>query len=276
MNEENINNISSESQADVENLKQELSKKQKRRLRRMQQKEAQSLERGRKKTIKKMILWAFVALAIGGAAYGMVLLAIRAPAENGQSGAVSAITENDWVKGNRDASVALIEYSDFQCPACASYFPIVTQLVQNFGDDIAFVYRHFPLRQHANAEIAGQAAEAAGKQGKFFEMHDLIFENQSFWENQSKSKAQDTFEIYASQLGLDINKFNIDRESEATVEKVKNDFQSGVRAGVNATPTFFLNGEKLNNPRSLKEFSTLIQEALSQTSGADDRESAAE
>ena len=115
-----------------------------------------------------------------GATWGMAQLA-----SSGSKPALltSAVSDSDWVKGNRSAPVVLVEYSDFQCPACAASAPLVKQLTEEFGNKIAFVYRHFPLPQHKNAYPAAQAAEAAGKQGKFWEMADLIFANQTKWEN---------------------------------------------------------------------------------------------
>lgn len=171
------------------------------------------------------------------------------------------ISAQDWVKGNAESQVTLVEYSDFQCPACGAYQPLVKQLMQEFGDKIQFVYRHFPLSQiHANAEGAAFASEAAGKQGKFWEMHDLLFANQAVW---SKSPiAGQLFEKYASELGIDLAQFKTDVRSSEVKGKVRNDYLSGVAFGIEGTPTFFLNGKKLENPRSYEQFKAIILNEL--------------
>lgn len=184
---------------------------------------------------------------------------------SGQStSSVNIISSSDRVLGNKDAKVTLVEYSDFQCPACGAYYPIVKQLNLEFAGRIQFVYRHFPLTQiHANANLAALSAEAAGKQNKFWEMHDIIFENQSKWSGEKNAK--DLFVEYAQKLNLDVEKFKNDLDSDEVQEKAANDYQSGIRLGVNATPTFFLNGTKLQNPVSYEIFKKLLEEAISKT-----------
>ncbi len=175
---------------------------------------------------------------------------------------VSTISVSDQIKWNREAKVVLIEYSDFQCPACAAYYSVLKQVAADFKSDVAFVYRHFPLRQiHQNSELAARAAEAAGKQGKFWEMHDLLFENQKEWSGEKK--AEELFKRYAVSLNLNVEQFGTDIDSQEIKDKVNNDYRSGVSFGINATPTFFLNGEKLQNPRTYEEFKSLLQKALS-------------
>lgn len=171
------------------------------------------------------------------------------------------IGENEWIRGNRTASTTLIEYSDFQCPACGAYYPILKQLHQEFGNELRFVYRHFPLRQiHFNAELAARAAEAAGKQRKFWEMHDMIFENQKEWSE--RGSARNSFIQYAQSLGLDVERFKNDMDAKETKQKVSANYNGGVGFGVNSTPTFFFNGEKLRNPGSYEEFKAVIQAGL--------------
>ena len=171
------------------------------------------------------------------------------------------VTDQDWIKGNTTSTVTLIEYSDFQCPACGAYYPILKQVFEEYGDRIQFVYRHFPLRNiHPNAEPAARAAEAAGKQGKFWEMHDMIFENQTTWSG--FASVISTFEGYAQELGLDIEQFRQDLTDGAIADQVQGDYNGGLDAGVNSTPTFYLNGQKLDNPRGLEPFKQVIEEAL--------------
>lgn len=172
---------------------------------------------------------------------------------------VSVIQEH--TKGNKEAVVKLVEYSDLQCPACGVYYPIVKQIVEEFSDSVLFEYRHFPLRSiHPNAQGAALATEAAGLQGKFWEMHDILFENQKEW---SGKNGNDIFNVYAEEIGLDVLKFESDLSfNEDIKNKVENDYQSGLDLKVNATPTFFLNGVKIENPRSYGEFKSIIQQFI--------------
>ncbi|HLD96366.1 MAG TPA: thioredoxin domain-containing protein [Patescibacteria group bacterium] len=209
--------------------------------------------------IKKILIWAVLILGLVGATWGMAKLA---SAPSGKAATLAnAVSDSDWIKGKRGAKVVLVEYSDFQCPACAAYAPIVNSIMEEFGDRVAFVYRHFPLPQHQQAELAAQAAEAAGKQGKFWEMADLIFVNQSKWEG--SSKAREEFISYAQLLNLSISQFETDMDSAEVKKEVTNDYLSGA-AIVNATPTFFLNGEKIQNPQSYDAFRELVLQELNQ------------
>ena len=131
------------------------------------------------------------------------------------------------------------------------------------GAQVRFAYRHFPLPQHKNAKLAATVAEAAGKQDKFWEMHDLIFQNQSDWSEEKNAAV--IFAKYAQDLGLDLAQFQTDIASEEIKAKIENDYKSGVKAGVNSTPTFFLNGKKINNPRNYDEFKNAIEQALGQS-----------
>ncbi|MEK7568190.1 MAG: thioredoxin domain-containing protein [Patescibacteria group bacterium] len=211
--------------------------------------------------INKKIVVAVLAVAV------LIVVAIYYWAKDGNSGGnvnlpvplIDAVSQLDYSKGNREAAVILVEYSDFQCPACAAYYPLVKQLSEEFGDKAVFVYRHFPLSQHQNAEFAAIAAEAAGRQGKFWEMHDLIFNNQNEWAKSAKWSVEDIFIKYAEKLNLDLEKFKADLDLKEIKQKVSKDLESGVNAKVNGTPTFFLNGKKLSTPRSYEEFKEIIE-----------------
>ena len=177
------------------------------------------------------------------------------------------VTADDHVRGN--GPITLVEYSDFQCPACRAYYPIVEELLKQRGEKITFVYRYFPLPQHFNAYPSAQAAEAAGKQGKFFEMGDKLFTNQDAWANFSASAAFEVFKGYAAELGLDITKFESDYKDSLTKGIIQNGYKSGVKLGVDQTPTFFLNGKRLKpGPQSLDEFIKLIDEGSTPTPAA--------
>lgn len=154
------------------------------------------------------------------------------------------------VKGHAAAPVYLIEFSDFQCPACRSVKPVVDELVKQYaGDRFVFGYRHFPLDQHPFAEKAAIAAEAAGQQGKFWEMYDLLFANQ-------EKLSDETIINLAKQLNLRMEAFMQDLESGPVKQKVEQDQAYGLKIGINATPTFFLNGQRL----TLTSFADLQKE----------------
>ncbi len=171
------------------------------------------------------------------------------------------IQADDWVKGNPDSRVQIIEYSDFECPACASvYADIVKPILAEYSSHVAFAYRHFPLKSiHDNAVPAAMAAEAAGIQSKFFEMHNKLFENQNVWSD--LQDPQKEFIKYATELNLDIDKFKDDYSSSSITKKVEDAYQYASGIGLGSTPTFFLNGEHIQL-RSLDDFRMQIREAI--------------
>lgn len=151
----------------------------------------------------------------------------------------------DQVFGKKDSKVILIEYGDYQCPGCGSAHPTVKKLTEKYKDQIAFVFRNFPIAsKHPNARAAASAAEAAGLQGKFWEMHNMLYENQSAWENLSTTDRGPAFVSYAQQLGLNEEQFKKDMESAGVSAKINFDQAVGKKAGADATPTFTLNGKK--------------------------------
>jgi protein-disulfide isomerase len=174
------------------------------------------------------------------------------------------ISSADHVRGNQQATVSVMEYGDFQCPACGAYEPLVEQLQQDYAGKILFVFRNFPLYQiHPNAQIAAQAAEAAALQGRYWEMHDLLYEKQNDWVNvASGSVVSDRFNGYAKSLGLDVAKFDADLNSAAVKDKVQADITMGNQASVDHTPTFFVNLTQIPNPQSYDAFRQVIDAAL--------------
>jgi protein-disulfide isomerase len=162
------------------------------------------------------------------------------------------VNNNDNTKGKKNAPVTLVEYGDFECPYCLQAYPIVKEIQKIKGDNLRFVFRNFPLSNvHPHAAHAAYAAQAAGKQNKFWEMHDLIFENQQALEDED-------LVAYAKALNLNINQFRNDMASEKIARKVKDDFMTGVRSGVGGTPTFFINGTRFDGPSELN----LLLEAI--------------
>ena len=146
------------------------------------------------------------------------------------------VGERDHAQGPTDAPVTLVEYGDYECPHCGRAYPIVKQLRQRLGRRLRFVFRNFPLREsHPHAQRAAESAEAAGAQGRFWEMHDRLFERQFALDDEYLIE-------YAGDLGLDVERFRAELVGRVYEPRVREDFRSGVRSGVNGTPTFFING----------------------------------
>ena len=157
----------------------------------------------------------------------------------------------DQVYGKADSKVVLIEYGDFQCPGCAAAHPQVKAAMEEYKDRVAFVFRNFPLTNiHPNARAASAAAEAAGLQGKYWEMHNRLFEAQADWETLTGEQRTNLFTSYASELSLDQDRFKTDLASTNVNTKISFDQALGKKVGVDSTPTFFLNGEKLSDEDS--------------------------
>lgn len=192
--------------------------------------------------LKRIALWGGVFIALIGMVWGLAKLG--APANNNSTPLSTPISSEDNTRGNPLAKVILVEYSDFQCPACGQFYPYVKIVEEKYNKDILLVYRHFPLPSHDKADLAARSAEAAAAQGKFWEMHDKLFSNQTTW-----SVAPDPEKLfieYAVQLGLDKEKFISDLKNPAIAEHIKKDIASGSASGLQGTPTFYLNGKMLN------------------------------
>lgn len=170
------------------------------------------------------------------------------------------VTEADWVKGDVNAQTVLVEYGDFQCPACADYYPMLKRLLEEIPTGFKVVYRHIPLTSiHKNALISSYAAEAAGLQGKFWEMHDILYEKQTEWAEDTNAKEK--FVEYAKGIGLNEEKFKADIESDGVKRLVEEDMTSANSMRINSTPTFFLNGQRIQ-PRSYEEFKKLVEDQI--------------
>jgi len=175
------------------------------------------------------------------------------------------IQENDWVRGDKEAPVTIVEYLDFECEACGAYYPIVKQLEKEFEGKLRVVTRYFPLPGHKNSMEAALAVEAAGRQGKFFEMHDLLFESQKEWTEKPVADP-DLFLPYAEKLGLDMTKFNTDRKDPAVKERIEKNKMEADQLKLNGTPSFFLNGKAIKSPRTSEDFQALIQKEVDMSS----------
>jgi len=155
---------------------------------------------------------------------------------------VLPVSRRDHIRGPATAHLTLVEYGDYECPHCGAAHPVVEDVREQMGKQLRFVYRHFPLANvHPHAAQACEAAEAAGEQGRFWEMHDALFANQDALE-------YDDLMSYAAALGLDVVRFRQEIDRGAYTPRIREDFMSGVRSGVNGTPTFFINDTRYDGP----------------------------
>lgn len=163
-----------------------------------------------------------------------------------------SVSTTDHAQGNDNADLVIVEYGDYQCPYCGAAYPVLKELIKEFGSQVKFVFRNFPLSEmHQYARPAAIAAEAANLQGKFWEMHDAIYENQG------SLNELFLFEL-AEKIGLNVSQFKTDIQKAELEDKVDSDFESGIMSGVNGTPSFFVNGNKFNG--SAMDLFQLIRE----------------
>lgn len=176
---------------------------------------------------------------------------------------VSSATPTSHVKGAGTEDVTLLEYADFECQFCLQYYPTLKQVVAEYGDKIKFQFRHYPLTSiHQNAFAAARAAEAAGMQGKFFEMHDLLYEDRS-WVGSSTPTA--VFESFAERLELDTAKYKQDFASTSVNNIINADLAAGQKLDVTGTPTYFLNGKKVTINNTLDDFKKVIDAEIAKS-----------
>ena len=205
--------------------------------------------------------WIIIALgsALFLAFFGFVIILIKQsknkPVEISSAG---------WVRGSKDAKTTLVEYGDFQCPACRAAEPFIRSAMKDFDGRLKFVFKHFPLTSiHPNAMLAARAAEAAGRQNKFFEMHDWLYDNQDSWAGLSGADARAKMNDAAKALKLDTDQFTKDMDSREIADKISANQSEGINLGVNSTPTFYLDNKKIdNNPQNYDDFKKLISEEV--------------
>lgn len=194
----------------------------------------------------RIVLWSSVIGSLALVVFGMIWLAKGGGQPHIVVPGINEITDDDYVIGKLDSDITLVEFADFQCPACSVAYKSVAQLEKEYGNQVRFVYRNFPIPGHTNGLFAAYAAGAAGAQGKFFEMAEILFAKQQEWSVLSSNEFGEAMDSYAQILGLNMNKFRTDKVSDTIKTKVDKDYQSGINAGVDSTPTFFLNGEMIN------------------------------
>lgn len=216
------------------------------------------------------ILAAIFVITIGAVFGGAFLLSKTTPPADTQlttldnqptADAKLLVRDNSHKKGAENPKVTIVEFADFQCPACASAHPIIARLLTDFPNDVQLIYRHFPLRSiHKNAFMAALASEAAGSQGKYWEMYDKLYETQSEWSDLGSPK--DFFVNLAKGLSLDTDKFKKSLEASEFAARVSEDEKDAISLGVNSTPTFYINGVKQKGFLEYNAFKALIEDAI--------------
>lgn len=226
-----------------------LTRKERRKLIRLKQKQDQKLKNDFSK-IRKVVAYVIGGILLLFAVYFFVI--DRTISDSSVAGEKS-VSDSVWIRGNQQAEIKLVVYSDFQCPACALYGKTLENIFQNYQEKVQIEFKHFPLNIHKNANKASLAAEAAGIQGKFWEMHDILFDKQSLWANEKNP--DDNFVAFASEIGLDVEKFKNDYNDADILREVNVDLKEGRLLKINATPTFYLNNNKLEDvsPQMLQE-----------------------
>jgi len=213
----------------------------------------------RKKMINKVVLWIGVVCFLVG---GFLFLNAATSVSNQPNTSVTIpfITKDDMTTGNIGSKLHLVEYSDFQCPSCLRVYPMLKQLQKDFSTQISVTYRYFPLTTvHKNALLSSSAAYAANKQGRFWEMHDMLFDNQDKWAELDNPK--DIFAGYAGSLGLDVDQFKKDLTDPKTAQFLKDQETNDTTIGLTGTPSIFLNGKQITFG-TYDELKTLIKSQL--------------
>ncbi len=246
-------------------MEPKLTKEEKKQLRKEERTEwEKQLDKEKRNSLfKKIALWAGIALFLVIGVWGIYAASTQPSSSPTPSITMPKVTTSDFQTGSPSGNVTLVEYADFQCPACKAYYPVVKQLQKDYGDRLHFVYRFFPLENvHKNAESSARAAYAAALQGKFWEMHDTLFQNQDAWAG--LSDPTDTFTDYAKTLGLNVDQFRKDYTSNAASKFVENAYQTALNMGLQGTPSFFINGKFIENPQGYQPFKDLIDKQMRQ------------
>lgn len=205
--------------------------------------------------------WTVAAILVAAILLLFGFTALRSQPVSSEPSPLLALVADDYKKGAESGKVVLVEYLDFECEACGAFYPILKQMEEEFGDRVTFVARYFPLPNHKNGLYAALAAEAAGRQGKFWEMHDLMYERQKVW-GEKQVPTPEVFEGYAQELGLNMEQFKTDVVSASVKERVERNLNQATELKLQGTPSFFLQGKKITNPQSPEAFRALIQAEL--------------
>lgn len=241
-------------------MDQKLTKDEKKALRQEEWKE--KAERERKQGLyKTLAYWSFGGLLVILGIWALVAFSGGSSSTSTSAIKLPAVTASDFQAGSPSAKATLVEYADFQCPACKAYYPVVKQLQSLYGDKLHFVYRFFPLKTiHRNGVNSAKAAYAASLQSRFWDMHDKLFETQEKWAELADPEA--TFIGYAKDLSLNTDTFKKDYEASTTLDFVNKSYDTDTSMGLNSTPTFFLNGKQMDNPNGYQPFKDAIDAVL--------------
>lgn len=201
-----------------------------------------------------------VLVAVIAAVVGLEISTSSDPVEGAEASSLVVRPDSHRLDEASDRKVTLVEFLDFECEGCLAAYPFVEGLRERYAGKVTFVARYFPMPGHKNSRTSAHAVEAAARQGKFEEMYSKMYETQTTWGEQQKSQAP-LFRTFAEELSLDMDQYDRDVVSPAVAERVERDFDDGRAAGVTGTPTFFLNGEKLQ-PNTEQEFYDAIDAAL--------------
>ena len=215
---------------------------------------------------KRIITWASFIIVVGLIIWGLVAANNKSAHESDLLPLPDQITATDHIRGSATAPVTLVEYGDFQCPACEAFFPIVEKVLNDEGSStVRFVFRHFPLPQHQNAIPAVIASEAAYLQGQFWGMYELLYGQQSDWsESTDPTAVRNVFIGYAKKLNLDVTKFTADLDSKDLMAIANNSYAAAQKANLDHTPTFFVNGTEIN-PQGYDDLKKSIDDAITAT-----------
>lgn len=178
-----------------------------------------------------------------------------------KEGKDATVSANPSVK-----AITMVEYGDFQCPACKAYHPLVLDVLKAYPEQLKLIFKNYPLTAlHKNAMVSAIAAEAAGRQGKYFQLVDMLYDKQGEWAEQDNPQGK--FEEYAKALGLDVEQFKKDQQDKELENLINSERNEGIQNGVTGTPSFFINGKKIENPANLEAFRKIIDEELKNTTG---------
>lgn len=253
----------------------EMSKKELKEMRKLEEARQRSMEKKAGMT-KWITIGAISTIFLGFFIFLVVSLRNNNPSISSQSGNPIELSSSGEFRVAADSTtpienrpVTITEFADIQCPACKQYHPIIKSVLDLYPETVVWNFKHFPINSiHPNATPAALAAEAAGEQDKFFEMVDILYERQEAWAR--LPDPNEVFLSYAEEIGLDLPKFKEDLANEELAKKIESQRTEGINAGVNATPSFFVNGVKIENPSDISGFQAAIESELEKTGAASD------
>lgn len=232
------------------------------------ERDAQSGKARRHSGMRRLLVWGGTLVVLVGIVWLVARASKNAPTPVAPGVLSAQVSATDMSQGPDDAPIVLVEYGDFQCPACGAFEPLLKQALAEpeLVGKVKLVYRYFPLTTiHRNAQVSAQAAAAAALQGKFWQMHDKLYATQQQWESMSDTGARNLFATFAADLGLDVTQWKKDIDSTVVKDRIKVDVDSADASGVDATPTFYVNGVQMASPTSYQDFEQKVAAPLHAT-----------